>query len=424
MLSKEENELLTRVGRNTPMGNMLRRYWLPACTVDEVGAPDAPPIRVRLLGEDLIAFRDTRGRVGVLDEACAHRLASLYLGRNEDGGIRCVFHGWKYDVEGNCVDMPNEPPNTKYRLKVKQTSYPTMEAGGLIWAYMGPADKKPAPPAMEWLRAPATHRFVSKTLEFCNYLQGIEGGLDTSHSSFLHNNDLKNKGHYKRIDTAPNLEVERTSYGFRYAGIRNVGADGNYVRVYQFVAPFTQYRSHQVDYERGTGERVKVPVLKGHMWVPIDDTNTMVYNWMFSADETAPLSPDYIARSEERAGRGPGGELVVRTRTRANNWLQDRAMQKTETMTGVYGINTQDLAVQESMGPISDRTREHLTAADRAIILMRRVLVDAVRAHHMKGTEPPALDPETYRGIRATDVMLPKDVPWQEAASDLLVARN
>lgn len=424
MLSKEENELLTRVGRGTPMGDLLRRYWVPACLVDEVGAPDAPPVRVRLLGEDLVAFRDSLGRVGLLEEACAHRLASLYLGRNEDGGLRCVFHGWKYDVEGSCVDMPNEPSTTRYKYKVKQVAYPTLERGGILWAYLGPAEKRPAPPEMEWLRAPATHRFVSQTVEFCNYLQGIEGGLDTSHSSFLHNNDLRNKGHYKRIDTAPRLEVERTAYGFRYAGIRDVGEQGNYVRVYQFVAPFTQYRSHQVDYETGSGERVKVPVLKGHIWVPVDDTTTMVYNWMFSADEAAPLSPDYVRESERRAGRGPEGELRVRRRTRENDWLQDRAMQRTDTMTGIQGINTQDLAVQESMGPISDRTREHLTAADRAIILMRRILVDSVRAHVMDGAEPPGLDPATYRGIRATDVVLPKGVPWQDAASEMLVARR
>jgi phenylpropionate dioxygenase-like ring-hydroxylating dioxygenase large terminal subunit len=424
VLSKEENELLTRVGRGTPMGDLMRRYWLPACLVHEVGASDAPPVRIRLLGEDLVAFRDSFGRIGLLEEACAHRLASLYLGRNEDGGLRCVFHGWKYDVEGSCIDMPNEPTTTRYKYKVKQQAYPTIESGGIVWAYLGALEQRPAPPEMEWLRAPATHRFVSQTIEFCNYLQGIEGGLDTSHSSFLHNNDLRNKGHYKRIDTAPRLEVERTAYGFRYAGIRDVGEQGNYVRVYQFVAPFTQYRSHQIDYETGSGDRVKVPVLKGHMWVPVDDTNTMVYNWMFSADESAPLSPHYIRESETRAGRGEDGELRMRHRTRENDWRQDRSVQRTDTMTGIQGINTQDLAVQESMGPISDRTREHLTAADRAIILMRRILIDSVRAHVMSGTTPPGLDPATYRGIRATDVILPKGVPWQEAASEMLVARR
>jgi len=424
VLSKEENELLTRVGRGTPMGDVMRRYWIPACLVEDVGTPDSRPIRVRLLGEDLVAFRDSSGRIGLLEEACAHRQASLYLGRNEDGGLRCVFHGWKYDVEGSCIDMPNEPATTRYKYKVKQVAYPSIESGGIVWAYMGSPEQRPAPPEMEWLRAPASHRFVSQTIEYCNYLQGIEGGLDTSHSSFLHNNDLKNKGHYKRIDTAPRLEVERTAYGFRYAGIRDVGDQGNYVRVYQFVAPFTQYRSHQIDYETGSGEKVKVPVLKGHMWVPIDDTNTMVYNWMFSPEAHAPLSQEYVLTSETRAGRGPGGETTTRHRTRDNDWGQDREIQRTDTMTGIFGINTQDLAVQESMGPVSDRTREHLTAADRAIILMRRILVDSVRAHVLNGTEPPALDPATYRGIRAADILLPKGVPWQEAASEMLVARH
>src|SRR5919204_3084835 len=175
MLSREDNERISRVGPGTPMGNLMRRYWMPACLAEELPAPDCPPVRVRLLGEDLVAFRDTQGRLGVLEEFCPHRLASLFLGRNEECGLRCVYHGWKFDVTGQCVDMPNEPPEYRFESKIRLTAYPAAEHAGIIWAYMGPADKQPPLPDMEWMRAPATHRFVSKTREEANYLQAIEG---------------------------------------------------------------------------------------------------------------------------------------------------------------------------------------------------------------------------------------------------------
>src|SRR5579872_2142804 len=242
MLSKEENELLTQTDPGTPAGNYFRRFWLPALMPWEIPTPDCPPVRVRLLGEDLVAFRDSDGRVGLLDEFCPHRLASLFLGRNEECGLRCVYHGWKFDVAGNCVDMPNEPAESRFKEKIRLTSYPTVELGGVLWAYMGPSDKQPDPPGMEWLRAPEQFRFVSKTVEYCNYVQAIEGGIDTVHGSFLHNNNLAKRG-LRQLNTSPVLEVETTPYGFRYAGIRDLGERGSYVRVYQFVLPFHQFRS-------------------------------------------------------------------------------------------------------------------------------------------------------------------------------------
>jgi phenylpropionate dioxygenase-like ring-hydroxylating dioxygenase large terminal subunit len=421
MLPTEENKLLTRVGPGTPLGQLLRRYWMPALLSEELTGPDCPPVRVKLLGEELVAFRDTQSRIGLLEEYCPHRLASMFLGRNEENGLRCVYHGWKFDVNGTCADMPNEPVESRFKEKVSMRSYPTVERGGVIWAYLGPQEKMASPPGMEWTRAPKTHRSVSKTIEYCNYLQAIEGGIDTVHSSFLHNNDLSNLRHFKRVDTAPKLEVERTSYGFRYAGIRDVGEIGNYVRIYQFVLPFHQFRSHQVDYE-GSGKRLAIPTIQGHMWVPMDDESTMIYNWMLAVDEDKPLTHEYILKRETAAGRGPNGEGVIRRQTRANDWRIDREVQRTKTYTGIKGLNTQDLAVQESMGPIVDRSREHLGTTDKAIITLRRILLDVIRDFE-KGIEPLSADPNTYRAVRPADTVLPKDVQWQEAAKRELVAR-
>src|SRR5665213_1717285 len=216
------------------MGEVLRRYWMPAGLASEIAEPDSPPIRVRLLGEDLVAFRDSSGEVGLVAAYCAHRLAPLFYGRNEECGLRCVYHGWKFDTQGTCVDMPSEPPYSKFRLRVSIKAYPTYEAGGMIWTYMGPTESMPAPPDYEWLRAPlGRYLRVSKNGVHCNFLQGIEGGIDTAHASFLHNNDITDLQKLTNIDTRPTLEVEITDFGFMYAGIRNVSDDQSYVRLYQ-----------------------------------------------------------------------------------------------------------------------------------------------------------------------------------------------
>jgi len=417
MLTREENELITRVGPGTPMGEALRRYWMPALMANQLPNADCPPVRVRLLGEDLVAFRDTEGHVGLLDEYCPHRLASLFLGRNEECGLRCVYHGWKFDVNGNCVDMPNEPIESRFKEKVHLTSYPTIDLGGVIWAYMGPREKMPDPPGMEWTRAPENHRFVSQTHEYCNYVQCVEGGIDTCHGSFLHNNDLSDLATFHRIDRAPRLDLERTSYGFRYVGIRDIGEIGTYLRLYQFILPFHQFRSQQIVRKKGKdgGKREDIPVIKGHMWVPMDDHNTMIYNWMLAVDEDKPMTPEFILESEAGSGRGPDGETTVRHRTRANDWLINREVQRTRTYTGIKGVNTQDLAVQESMGPIVDRSREHLGTTDKAIIAYRRLLLDLLK-DCQSGKEPSGIDPKPYWNVRSADIVIPKDVPWQEIA--------
>jgi phenylpropionate dioxygenase-like ring-hydroxylating dioxygenase large terminal subunit len=423
MLTRQENELLTRIGPGTPMGQVMRRYWIPALLAEQLPAPDCAPVRVRLLGEDLVAFRDSQGRVGLLEEYCAHRRASLFLGRNEENGLRCVYHGWKFDVEGRCVDMPNEPMDSRFKEKVSLQSYPTTEMGGVIWAYMGPRERIPDPAGMEWTRAPQTHRFVSQTHEYCNYLQCVEGGIDTCHGSFLHNNDLSDQAAFHRIDKAPRLEVERTSYGFRYVGLRDLGETGTYLRLYQFVLPFHQFRSQQIVRRKGKdgGNREAIPIEKGHMWVPMDDHNTMIYNWMLAVDEDKPLTAEFVDKQEGSAGRGPDGETAVRRRTRENDWLIDREVQRSKTYTGINGVNTQDLAVQESMGPIVDRSREHLGSSDQAIITCRRILLD-VLSDFERGVEPIGVDPKAYRSVRAADIVIAKDVRWQEIA-DQSVAR-
>jgi len=420
MLSREDNDLLTRVGPATPMGNLLRRYWMPALLSEDLPGPDCPPKRVKLLDEELVAFRDTDGRLGLLDEYCPHRLTSLFLARNEECGLRCVYHGWKFDVEGNCVDMPNEPAESRFKEKVRTQSYPTEEYGGIIWAYMGPPEKKPELPGHEFLRAPATHRFVSKTLEFANYAQAVEGGIDTAHSSFLHNNNLTQKG-LRQLDTAPRLEVEPTDYGFRYAGIRNAAERGNYTRIYQFVMPFHQFRSARVE-GVDPQHRYEMPTMRGHMWAPRDDHSTTVFNWIFAVDEDKPLTPEFIERQEGSAGRGPDGESEIRQRTRENDWLIDREVQRSKTFTGIQGVNTQDLAVQESMGYIAPRWREHLGSTDKAVITFRRMMLQAARDLE-KGIDPPGVDPDTYWDVRAVDLLFPEGVDWREGARDLLQAR-
>src|SRR5438105_10057766 len=253
MLSREENELLTRTGPGTPMGEVMRHYWIPILLAREVAEPDGEPVRVQVLGENLVAFRDSLGRIGLIQEFCPHRRVSLWLGRNEECGLRCVYHGWKFDVDGNCVDQMNEPGDTSFADKVHITTYPTTEVGGVIWAYLGSADRQPAQPNFSWTQVPDTHRHVSKVIEECNWLQALEGGIDTSHAPILHRTITANtsrpgvnvRSAFVR-GSAPKLEVDLTDYGYRYFGIRELPEGGVYVRGYHYIMPFTQLRPAQI----------------------------------------------------------------------------------------------------------------------------------------------------------------------------------
>jgi phthalate 4,5-dioxygenase len=410
MLSHEDNELLTRVGRGTPMGTTMRRYWIPALLAWELPEPDCPPVRVRLLGEELVAFRDTLGRIGLLDEYCPHRRASLFFGRNEDCGLRCAYHGWKYDVDGRCVDMMNEPEELSFKHKIHITSYPTVELGGIVWTYLGPPELAPAPPKFAWTQRPASHRHVSKVVQESNWLQGLEGGVDTSHAPILHRllTTASRRPGFKPTNPfvrgkAPTLVVDLTDYGFQYAGVRPLDEGTVHIRTYHFVLPFHQIRPSQSD---GGSPRVA-----GHIWVPMDDETTMVYNWECSPS-AEPLGEE--DRLERRLGNGPldVDQTTFRARrNRQNNYLLDRQVQKTESFTGIDGVNTQDRAIQESMGPIIDRSREHLGPADKAIIQARRLLLAAVKTVGEGGT-PRGIQP-TYYALGASEGVVPRDADWR-----------
>ncbi|MEX2598961.1 MAG: Rieske 2Fe-2S domain-containing protein [Dehalococcoidia bacterium] len=411
MLTVQENETLTRVGPGTPMGELMRRYWMPALLSEEIAEPDCPPVRVKLLGEQLVAFRDTQGRVGIFQELCTHRGASLWFGRNEESGLRCVFHGWKYDVDGNCLDMMNEPDAESFRKKIRQPNYPAVEFGGIVWTYMGPEEDRPPLPKFEWTQVPEAHRHVNKTWEECNWLQGLEGGVDTSHAPIMHRK-LRPDTPHPGVDLdsvfargkAPRLEVDVTDYGYCYWGVRELEDESMYVRGYHFIMPFTQVRP-------GTdfgGNKI----VAGHYWVPMDDHNCMVYNWEYSASGVPMEDPEMVAK---QLGTGEG-ELDAdfrKVRNKDNSYQIDRDVQRTETFTGIFGVNTQDHAVQESMGVIYDRTKEHLGPADRAVIVARKLLQDGIRTVADGGK--PLGSGESYYHVRAADAVLSKGTDWREA---------
>ena len=384
---------------------------MPALLAWELPAPDCAPVRVKLLGEELVAFRDTEGRIGLVAEFCPHRGASLFFGRNEECGLRCVYHGWKYDVSGRCVDMMNEPEELTFKNKIHLAAYPTVEVGGIIWAYMGPAELEPSLPKFAWAQAPETHRHVSKGIQESSWLQGLEGGVDTSHAPILHRR-ITNKTNRPGLNPsspfvrgkAPRLVVDLTDYGFQYAGIRPLDESEMHIRTYQFIMPFHQIRPSRLE----SGARS----VAGHIWVPMDDQNTMVYNWEWSPGEEPLTEAD---RLERRLGNGP--EDIDQTtfrckRNRDNNYLLDRQAQKTETFTGIDGVNTQDRAIQESMGAIVDRSKEHLGPADKAIIQARRMLLQAVKTVQEGGT-PRGIKP-TYYALRASEGVLARDAAWRD----------
>jgi len=419
MSTRDDNEALTRTDQGTPMGEVMRRYWVPALLASELPEPDCPPVRVRLLGEQLVAFRDSQGRVGLLSEFCPHRLTSLFFGRNEEDGLRCVYHGWKFDTGGNCLDMMNEGPDSDYHTKIKTTAYPVVEMGDVLWAYLGPEDKRPPEPKFEWTQVPASHRLVTKNWQECNWLQGLEGGIDTAHAPILHRRITENTDRPGiAINTnlvkgqVPKLEVDRTDYGYRYAGVRDLGDDRNIIRAYHYVMPFHQFRPLQFGLQ-GQDSR---SLIAGHVWVPMDDENCMVYNWVYNY-KGEPLT-DADREEEVQLGRGPGEMLSdFRTkRNKSNDWMIDRQVQKYETFTGIEGINTQDQAIQESMGPIVDRSGENLAASDIAIVVARRMLL-AAASTVADGGDPPGTG-DSYYNVRAIDSILPSDADWKEALEE------
>jgi len=379
MLSPEDNELLCRVEGDAPMGRLMRAHWIPACLSEEVAERDGPPVRVRLLGEELVAFRDTSGRLGVLDEHCPHRRASLALGRNEECGLRCLYHGWKIDVEGNIVDRPSEPATAGVDRRGKHRTYPCRESGGFVWVWMGDAETPAVfnPPA--WAPSPDIRTSIVKMHVNCNWAQVLEGAIDSAHSSNLHSTDMvpvslddgtaQQEWRRPSIDKAPRLHVERTSWGFRYAAVRHPlesATTHDYLRITLFVAPFTVLIP--------PNPRYNLAILN----IPQDDTHTMFY---FIAWSRGPG----IAQDDWRKFCGAEVGIDVdrqfrSVRTKDNDYLQDRQAMMRGNHTGIVGIPNQDMAMWETMGPIADRSKERLGVSDVAIVHFRRIMVDAARA--------------------------------------------
>src|SRR6266567_1947427 len=411
MLSSRENAVLTQSGPNTAMGELLRRYWQPALLSWELPEPDCPPVRVKLLGEDLVAFRDSNGRTGMLEESCPHRGASLWLGRNEGDGLRCVYHGWKFDVDGRCVEQMNEPET--FANKVRARAYPTEEFGGIIWTYMGPPEKTPQPPTHEWTQVPEERRYVTRTWQECNWLQALEGGVDSSHVPILHRllsdrpegDGYSPSSPYVRSRPA-RVDITLTDYGYRYAGIRPLGDEEQYVRAYHFVMPSMQIRPQQLRSVRGHR-----PYVAGHYWVPMDDFNCMNWNWVYSLADTEPGALEGQLREEGTSLDYLDIDNNFRKlRNLETHWAIDRRRQRAETYTGIEGVNTQDHAVQESMGRVANRAREHLGPADKAIIALRQVLLRSIRTVE-DGGDPPGIAP-SYLGLRGVERTLASGEDW------------
>jgi phthalate 4,5-dioxygenase len=380
MLPREENDLLTQVGPGKPMGELMRRYWIPALLSSEISEPDSPPVRVRLLGEDLVAFRDSQGRVGLLDEHCSHRGTSLFFGRNEECGLRCIYHGWKYDIDGNVLETPAEPPGSTLKNKVHHTSYPCREAAGVVWSYLGPTDKIPLLPNYEWMNLPSDHLYVTKSVQDCSWLQGLEGECDSSHLSVLHKNFTGERqrgggdGALYAADSAPQLEGVEMDYGVKMLSCRKIDAETIYLRVSNIVLPCHGFIP--TGGLKGNPEGYTI-----HSHVPIDDTHSMRYNIHFR--RTRPI------RNDERQHDDEIGADFHKLRNLQNNYRQDREQQKHETFTGMGQIFLiHDSCATESMGPIYDRSQEHLGISDITVITVRKFLLQCVRAVQA-GKEPP-----------------------------------
>jgi nitrite reductase/ring-hydroxylating ferredoxin subunit len=432
MLSKDNIDLLSRVGPGTPMGDLMRQYWLPLVYSWEI-RPDGEPLRVRLLGEDLIAWRDSNGKPGFIAANCPHRGASLFFGRNEECGLRCVYHGWKFDTAGNCVDMPNEPAESDFKHKVKATAYAAADQGGITWIYMGPRqDDPPGLPQWEWCTLPENQlQHSHKAVYECNYAQALEGELDTTHVYFLHSRlDPGGAPGYGLhvADKRARLEIVDTNYGVMY-GARRTEEDGEhyYWRTTQFLFPI--YGMFP-----GGGEDGTVPL---SIYLPIDDTHTLHWGLWWHPTEPirrseGPLQPEFNATGQLIGGVGPMKPRQIGRwfadwwpqANLSNDFLMNNEVKKTKNFTGIASVRLQDDAVITSMGPVMDRTKEHLGTADATIIRVRRRLMDAAKALRDRGQVPPGVDhPELYR-VRSCQAILPTDRDWKTALEDWHTCRG
>jgi hypothetical protein len=343
----------------------------------------------------------------------------MFFGRNEECGLRCVYHGWKFDRHGRCTDMPSEPPDSLFKDKVRIAAYPTHEAGGIIWTYLGPSETNPGPPDYELCRTPATHHVASKHYHECNWLQVLENSLDSVHFSFLHNEARgKSKVFYNAV---PAIEFERAPYGIVGAALHDLGDGSVHARSYHCLLPAHMIRARTRDFD---GTMMAVPSLRGQIAVPIDDEHCWLYSYLSSYLPEVPLTEGLIAQAAAEYGRTPGDLLpgYRLRRNRDNDYLLDREMQRTKNYSGIVGINTQDVALQEGMGPIVDRSGEHLAQTDRVIILLRRLLFEAM-ADAERGTAPQGVDPASYRGVRAATRVIPAGSDWRRTLDRDFVAK-
>jgi phthalate 4,5-dioxygenase len=434
MLSQAENELLTRTGPDTPMGQYFRRFWIPVLLSRELSEPDCAPLRIKVVGEPLLAFRDTKGKVGIIEARCPHRGADLFYGRNEECGIRCSYHGWKFNTDGECTDAPTLTVDNRYdmiRSRIRVKSYPVREWGDLIWAYMGPPDQ-PAPelPMMEFALVPPTHRHVSKKFQQCNWAQAVEGGLDTAHFSFLHmpiateDDTFKaqaaqtTKGfstktmsadhiRWMRNDSRPKFTIAKHDAGLVLGASRHADDGELYWRVAQFLLP-----SHCYTPSAAEGE-----VYHGQTMVPVDDHSCWIYVYSWN--------PDRPLTDAEVEGYKKGGAVYsevddryMPVRNRANDYEIDRGMQKTENYTGIKGLSEQDAAIQDSQGLIVDRTCEILGPTDAGVVQFRLSMLDGAKSLQ-KGIAPAAAhNPGAYR-VRGGATI----APGSQAFRDVMMAR-
>jgi phthalate 4,5-dioxygenase len=424
MLSTEHNDILTKVGPGSPMGELMREYWIPACLPQELVA-DATPTRLKLLGEKLIAFRDSAGRIGIMDHRCPHRCASLFFGRNEEGGIRCAYHGWKFDVEGNCLDQPNLPEDMRFADRVKAKVYKVAELGGIVWVYMGKRKVPPPLPALECLSLPESERMVMCHQRDCSWLQSLEGDIDTSHFGFLHVGGVKvddvdpNTMHrWGLVDRAPRYHVKETDWGTMYTAYRPADPGNFFYRFAHFMFPCFALVPD------GTFSNM----IQATLSVPLDDSHTMTYILAWTKREQAlrtlkdgspipgaALTRDFLPPTTDWLGRW---RLKA---NRTNDYLIDRDEQKSgKSFSGIQGIGQQDQAMVESMeGPeegVVDRSFENLAISDRMIAITRRRLIAAAQAHQKDGSVPPTVDrPDLSRGARGGSFVAPEGVDWLEA---------
>ncbi|MBV9134041.1 MAG: Rieske 2Fe-2S domain-containing protein [Chloroflexi bacterium] len=433
MLTTKDNETVCRVGPDTPMGKLMREYWVPALLSRELPSRDSDPVRVMLLGEKLIAFRDTNGAVGLIQNHCPHRGASLFFGRNEESGLRCVYHGWKFAHDGTCVDMPNEPAESDFRTKVKAVAYPTQERGGIVWAYLGPRATPPPLPDLEANMLPEGQRVAQAVLRECNWLQALEGDIDTSHLGFLHHGAKTDAdyrpgtfAYYAVHDRAPRYQVVDTEYGAMYAAYRPAGEGQEYWRYAQFLFPFYVMIPSGV-----MGLQIWT-----RAWVPMDDEHVMFYSMHHAntfSQRGLPLravDPGASTPTPEAAALAIPMRMQPNTtdwfgrfrliQNASNDYLIDRDKQRRRLdYTGIPGIHQQDQAVTESMGTIFDRTQEHLGSSDVMLIRVRRRLLAAAEALASNSVTPPGVDhPEAY-AVRGGGALLPRGADWLQATAEL-----